>query len=75
LSVLLIEVILGKKSEKRPSKIYSRKKKKTICKRKINLSDEGAIVLFEEYNLLDDWSFYKKKCIRQDPFPSATPLL
>jgi hypothetical protein len=38
-------------------KFISRKKKKTICKRKKNLSDEGAIVLFEGYNLLDDGSF------------------
>jgi hypothetical protein len=37
-------------------------------------------VLFEEYNLLDDGSFFflflkSKKSIRQDPFPRATPLI
>jgi hypothetical protein len=60
LSAFFIEVILEIKCDKRPSKIDSRRggKKKTICKRKINLSDEGAIVLFEGYNLLDDGSFF-----------------
>jgi hypothetical protein len=55
-----------------PKLIQGKKKKTPICKRKKNLSDEGAIVLFEEYNLLDDdgsFLFFLKK----RPFPKGHP--
>jgi hypothetical protein len=72
---LFIGVILKKKSDKRPSKIDSRKTKNPpICKRKKNLSDEGAIVLFEEYNLLDDGSFlFFSFLLKKRPFPKGHP--
>jgi hypothetical protein len=57
-----------------PKLIQGKKKKTPICKRKKNLSDEGAIVLFEEYNLLDlMMGLFFSFLLKKKPFPKGHP--